>query len=113
MAQAALLAPRALPGSLRRLLGRIIATVVGLAAVLAVPGTALAYTQPVRPESDTVPVLSPDSTPASVSHGSSSGWGLTTILTILVIAIVAAVLLAVVQRIARHHRAAHPTALSV
>lgn len=90
-------------------LRRIIATFVGLCAILAVPGTALAHTEPNRPESATVP------TGAPALHGASahaaSGWGLGTILAIVVIAVLAAALVVVAQRAARHGRDAQPTAL--
>lgn len=92
-------------------LRRIIVTVaVGVLAIVAVPGTAHAHTEPIRPDSGTVPIVSPATYPTSVSHASSSGCGLTTILAV-VVAVLAVGLVIVAQRVARHRRDARPTAV--
>jgi hypothetical protein len=98
------------PGVVKHL-RRIIATVVvGLCAILAVPGTALARTEPIGPDSGTVPIVSPAPYPTSAAHA-SSGWGLTTVLAVVVIAVLAVGLVLMAQRVARHRRDADPTAL--
>ena len=95
----------------KRIRRTLTAVVVGLCAILAVPGTALAYTDPGRPDSTTISIVSPAVHPATASQSSSSGWGLTTTLLVVVIAILAVGLVVLGQRAARRRRGAHLTPL--
>ena len=109
-------APPPAPGSpshgVVRHLRRLIATVVGLCVIMALPGTALAYTEPIGPDSGTVPNVGPNAYQGSASHSSASGWGLMTLVGVIVISIFAVGLVVIGLRVARHRRDAHPTALS-
>jgi hypothetical protein len=95
----------------KRIRRTLTAVVVGLCAILALPGTALAYTDPNRSVSTTVPIASPAAYQTPASQASSSGWGLTTTLMVVVIAVLAVGIVVVGQRVARRRRAAHLTAL--
>jgi hypothetical protein len=95
-------------------LSRLIATILaGLGAIVVLSGTAQAYTEPIRPESDRGSVTAPGLHQASIPTVSSQGWGLTAVIAVVVVAILAIVLAAAVQRVARHRREAHSPALSV
>jgi hypothetical protein len=95
-------------------LSRLIATIVaGVGAIVVLSGTAQAYTEPIRPESDTGSVTAPSLHQASIPTVSSQGWGLTAVIAVVVVAILAIALAAAVQRVARHRRQAHSPALSV
>ena len=105
------LTPRRPSAAVVKHLRRIVATLVGLCAVVALPGTALAYTEPIGPDSGSVPNVGPAPYQGSASHSSAAGWGVTTVVGAIVISILAVGLLVVAQRVARHRHEAHPTAL--
>ncbi len=96
----------------QRIRRSLTAVVVGLCAILAVPGTALAYTDPSRSDSTAVPIAGQAAYGAPASQASSSGSWLTTALLVVVVAVLAAGIVVVGQQIARRRRAAHLTALS-
>lgn len=99
-------------------LRRIIATlVVGLFAMVALPGTAHAHTEPVRPDSGAVPLTGPLTAPhpyqATASHVSSSGWGLALTIGLTAVVVVAIAVAVAGRRVARHRRGAGSPALGV
>jgi hypothetical protein len=95
-------------------LTRIIATLaVGLSALLGLAGTALAYTDPIRPESGTIPVTSPDLSQAQAYAATSSGWGPALVVGAVIVVLLAVALTLVGQRLSRHHRQDHAPALGV
>jgi hypothetical protein len=95
----------------RRIRRTLAAMVVGLFAMLAVPGTAFAYTDPDRAVSTAVPVAGTAAHPAPTVEVSPSGWGLSTTLLIVAIAVLAVGIVVVGQRVARRRRTAHLTPL--
>lgn len=95
-------------------LSRLIATIVaGVGAIVVLAGSAQAYTEPIRPESDRGSVTAPGLHQASIPTVPSQGWGLTAVIAVVVLAILAIALAAAVQRVARHRREVHSPALTV
>ena len=86
--------------STRRIRRTLAAMVAGLFAMLAVPGTAFAYTDPDRAVSTAVPVAYQ----APATQASPSGWSLSTPFVVIAIAVLLVGNLVVTQRIARRRR---------
>jgi Mn2+/Fe2+ NRAMP family transporter len=81
----------------------ITTAVVGVLAIVGLPGAAYARTTPVGPASDSANTHAPS--------GSLFGWGLTTVFGVVVLMVLAAGLVLVTPRIARHRHSTRPTAL--
>ena len=90
---------------------RLVATVVGLCAIMAVPGTAFAYTEPVTHGSGTVPGVGATLSRTSASHASSTGWVMTAVLVVGVVVVLVGGLAVVAQRTARRRHVAQPRPL--
>ncbi len=87
-----------------RYLRRIIAMIVGLLTIVAVPGTALATTEPGRSGSDTGTAVTSAVGSAPAPDAASSGWGLATVVGIAVVVALVAGMLVLAQRVARQRR---------
>ena len=85
-------------------LRRVVATLVGLCALVALPGTALATTEPITPGSGA------DRVQLTVS-GAAAGWGTSTLLVGLVVVVLLAAAVAGIHRIAQRRRTARRTVL--
>ena len=85
---------------------------MGIFSILAVPGIALAHTDPGLPDSVTVPATRPAVYPASTPRPTASTWGLTSALLIVGTAIVAVGIVVMARRAARSRRAGQLTALT-
>jgi hypothetical protein len=95
-------------------LTRILATLaVGLSALLGLAGTALAYTDPIRPESGTIPVTSPHLSQVSAYAATSSGWSPALVVGVVILVLLGVALTLVGQRLSRHHRQDHAPAFGV
>lgn len=96
----------------------IIATlVVGFVALVALPGTASArilgpYEEGFAPATETGHAAAPAPVPATTPPPESSGWSLTTIVTLVAIAAAVVGLALLVQRAARHRHQSTPTPLA-
>jgi len=99
-------------GVVKQLRRLAFAFVVGLFSILAVPGIALAHTDPGLPDSVTVPTTTPAVYPAATPQPSASPWGLTSTLLIVGMAIVAVAIVVIARRTARRRRAGQLTALT-
>jgi hypothetical protein len=95
----------------KRMRRTLTGVLVGICAILGVPGTAFAYTDPAGGGSTSVPIAGPDSNQAPVAHASSSGWGLTTtLLVVVIIGVLAIGIVMAAQQVARHRRNTNLTA---
>ncbi len=94
-------------------LKRIITTLLGLTAVMALPSYANAATEPIRPDSGIVPPTSPELHRAPAAEISSSGWGTALVVGAVVVVLLAGLLVVVGQRVARQRRRAASPALGV
>jgi hypothetical protein len=95
----------------KRMRRTLTAVLVGICAIFAVPGTALAYTDPAGGGSTSVPIAGAATHQAPAAHASSSGWALTTTLLIVAFAALAGGIVVAAQQVARRRRSAHLTAL--
>jgi hypothetical protein len=95
-------------------LKRTIATiVVGLYVMLGLPGIAYAHTEPIRPESTTVPLTTSGLQHAPASAVSSAGWSPALVVAVVLVVTLAVGIALVGQRVARNHRGAHTPAVGV
>ncbi|MFI5100092.1 MAG: hypothetical protein ACHQE5_06205 [Actinomycetes bacterium] len=92
------------PSAPTRYVRRILAMIVGLLTIVAVPGTALASTEPGRSGSGTTTAVTNAVGSAPAPDAASSGWGLTTVVGIAVVVALVAGILVLAQRVARQRR---------
>lgn len=88
----------------KRMRRTLTAAVVGLFALLAVPGTAFAYTDPDRAVSTAVPVAGTATYEAPAAQASPSGWSMSTPVVVIAIAVLLVGILVLALRITRLRR---------